>query len=177
MSFVGRRIVVTQVWLTAVMTLVAGLPHFDCRCPNGQVKLFCLSLGSKSSGCCCGGTCCSTTQGDRSCCRGRSTRSAGREQDRPCCRQHQSGQTTGFPSTHYAVRCTGCARALAQPTVFAPSPGKTAVNKDMPLAAILPLDATPVSFLSLETQGSKLWQTHSIAPPTDLVTLLQHFLI
>src|SRR5262249_42098819 len=106
----------------------------------------------------------------------RTTRSARREHDRPCCGQHLSRQTSAFANAH-AVNHTGCARALAQPTVFAPSPGKTAVSKDAPLAANLPLASPPVSLLSLGTEGSKLWQIHSIAPPTNLVTLLQHFLI
>ena len=65
MRTIGRTALTGLVWLTAAMTLVAGLPHFDCRCPSGQVKPFCLATASKKTGCCCGGACCTI---DEICC-------------------------------------------------------------------------------------------------------------
>src|SRR5947209_9321824 len=61
------------VWLTAAMTVVAGTPHFACRCPDGHVKPFCLGLASKTTGCCCGSACCSGSRGGKCCCGTRGT--------------------------------------------------------------------------------------------------------
>lgn len=43
--------------LTAVMTLITGMPRIDCICPNGDVKHFCMGSATGSS-CCCEGSCC-----------------------------------------------------------------------------------------------------------------------
>src|SRR6516164_8009702 len=49
------------VWATAISTLFAGIPHFDCRCPNGHIKPFCLALLIGKTGCCCEGSCCASS--------------------------------------------------------------------------------------------------------------------
>src|SRR5437016_4968010 len=41
------------VWFAIAATVLGSVPHFHCRCPNGNVKLFCLGV-SCQSGCCCG---------------------------------------------------------------------------------------------------------------------------
>src|SRR5215475_7170923 len=57
MKIVRKTALVGQVWLTAAMTLIAGVPHFSCRCPDGHVKPFCLGLAPGGRACC-----------DRPCC-------------------------------------------------------------------------------------------------------------
>src|SRR5437016_10654975 len=53
MAHLRRVALAAQVWLTAVMTVVAGVPRFDCVCSNGQSKQARLGFTSPSSGCCC----------------------------------------------------------------------------------------------------------------------------
>jgi hypothetical protein len=51
MACVPKILCAGHVWLTAAMTLVAGFPHFECRCPAGQFKPFCLGFCSATHGC------------------------------------------------------------------------------------------------------------------------------
>lgn len=54
--------------VTAITTLVAGVPHFVCRCPNGTIKPFCLGCETKKTRSCCETDLCSTKQESVSCC-------------------------------------------------------------------------------------------------------------
>ena len=58
-----RMFLVAHVWLTAFMTLIVSTPHFDCRCPDGRIKPFCLALLTGKTGCCCESSCCSVSIG------------------------------------------------------------------------------------------------------------------
>ena len=44
-------------WLTAAMTLFAGVPVFQCRCEGGPARPR-STLVAKKVTCCCGGQCC-----------------------------------------------------------------------------------------------------------------------
>lgn len=46
---------VAQAWLMTVAALLAGVPYFDCICPGGSYKPFCLGLRMGAAGCCSGG--------------------------------------------------------------------------------------------------------------------------
>src|SRR5262249_23524990 len=46
------------VWVTAMLSLLPGLPHFRCFCPDGHVKPLCLVPLSGGPGSCCGRECC-----------------------------------------------------------------------------------------------------------------------
>lgn len=46
-----RVLLVATVWLTTFTSFVAGIPHFDCVCPDGTRKPFC--LGFQFDGSCC----------------------------------------------------------------------------------------------------------------------------
>src|SRR5437763_8321636 len=50
------------VLLTTATTLFATSPHFECVCPDGSRKPFCLSTFLGSSSCCCQGACCSPSE-------------------------------------------------------------------------------------------------------------------
>lgn len=54
--------------VTAITTLVAGVPHFVCRCPNGTIKPFCLGCETKQPHSCCDVEVCSTKHESASCC-------------------------------------------------------------------------------------------------------------
>src|SRR5438874_13612654 len=110
MACFARIAWVGHIWLTALMTLVAGMPHFACRCPDGPVKPFCLGPTSGTSGCCCSGTSGLSRQG--TCCRyTQSPRGADQLQARSCC-QHQARQSNGSPGKQPEVGSRGCTRTL-----------------------------------------------------------------
>src|SRR5260370_3243049 len=137
MGSFGRKAWIGQAWLTAVMTLLTAVPHFDCRCPDGQFKPFCLSISRDASGCCCGGTCCSSTEGGRSCCRARSRVAPEQMQTGSCC-QHQDRQTNGSPGTQQEVRPRGFTINMAPAEVLPPPTRPTLVDKHVTPAAPLP---------------------------------------
>ena len=171
----GRKAWIGQAWLTAVMTLLTAVPHFDCRCPDGQFKPFCVSISRDASGCCCGGTCCSSIEGGRSCCRARSRVAPEQMQTGSCC-QHQDRQTNGSPGNQPEVGPRGCTRTVAPAEVLTRSPGMTTVDKDLTTEALLP-QAVDVVCRPTMAGAHPCWQSHQIAPPTDLIISLQRFLI
>ncbi len=165
---------VGPVWLTAIMTLVAGLPHFDCRCPDGNLKPRCLGFTSKSSGCCCGGKCCSLAGND--CCCGRKG-----DPSRPkagggvLCQEDQ--QTGSSRDARQQVQSNGCIRTVAGVEFFTRSQPKVSVGEYSTLSSALPLQAI-YNFSSPTTNhGGKFREIHLLSPPTDLVVLLLHLLI
>src|SRR5262245_8365196 len=92
--------------VTAVMTPIAALPHFVCRCPNGQVKLYCIGSTSKPDRCCCAGECCGKSCG---CCK---ERQAALTQPAPTCCGQSSGDHPAAMNNHVAGDC--CSRSVAQ---------------------------------------------------------------
>jgi hypothetical protein len=165
-----RRLSLTVlVWLTAAMTLVAGTPHFTCRCPNGQVKSICLGLSSKKSTCCCNGGCCAHGQeGGTACCCA---------QDAPagcCCSQH-AGQGPVKPEKAGAFTGSACCkRTLASQDPQSLSPAKAKVAKNVSFGLLAPDGDPGPSFV---TAIHRPRQHHERPPPTDLVITLHHFLI
>src|SRR5262245_26246874 len=92
MSCLRRLTLVALIWLTAASTLLAGLPHFECLCPNGQRGSYCLGTATNKTGCCCGGSCCLTKQGG--CCAPISGDKDGEPQQAPTCCEQQDGEDT-----------------------------------------------------------------------------------
>ena len=172
MSAVSRIAWIGQAWLTAAMTLVSGIPHFACRCPDGDFKPFCIGAVSATSGCCCNSNCCSSADG--SCCRAHGRRAADQIQAQSCCR-HQSRQSSNSPGNQQAIKAGSCAKAPVSSGVSI-SHSKTTLGKELTARAFpAPQD---VAVLDLQTMtGCSSWQAHQLPPPTDLVTTLQHFLI
>ena len=82
----GRAIQFGLVWSAALMTPLSAFAHVECRCPSGQIKLFCFGSPSKSTGCCCGGGEC--------CCKGDGNGTTGESDDKPSCCQGHGPRTT-----------------------------------------------------------------------------------
>ena len=173
----GRIAWIGQAWLTAVMTLVAAVPHFDCRCPDGRVKPFCLSIARDASGCCCGATCCSSAKGGTCCCGAHTQASSGKAQVISCCNHHPDQKTASSPTGHHAVGHSGCTKTLAQPQVVSISNGKTAFTKAVTFTAFLPPQPAPLLSLPTMAHGYPGWEEHLRPPPTDLLTLLRRLII
>jgi hypothetical protein len=172
MRCLRRALLAGFVWLTALSTLLAGAPHCRCVCPDGRIKPFCLALPMKFTGCCTSDACCLRTSESRpvkpvkagSCC-------CQKAKARPGPVGVRLGNTG-------RVENSGCKRAL---TDAAPA-DVTARQEIAPdaLAAGL-LVAPPSPGLPPRGPGAgrqpSSWQNHCLPPPTDLVVILQHFLI
>lgn len=157
-------------WLTAISTVVAGMPHFVCHCPNGKThKLLAFST------CKMGGCCCAASVGRE---KDMSARPAPQSQPkkRSCCSdtEERAAKTeTGGES----ARCPNCLQSVEQADAQA-----LPVTEDVPGDAdsVMTLawhEATFASFLvSAETTASR-WEPYRIPPPLDLITVLQRLTI
>src|SRR5437763_1077342 len=122
MTFIRHTFCAGLVWLTAVATLTAGLPHFQCRCPDGRSKAVCDARPEAAgSGC--------------SCCRAAAASQAPRHS---CCKTVPAKR----PTSH-EVRAGSCTRTLAAPEALAlfGTPSATDLDGQMPSPAVL----TPVT--------------------------------
>jgi hypothetical protein len=161
-------------WLTAIMTLVTGLPHFQCQCPNGAVKPFCFGIFCSSSGCCCGDVCSGGAKDSRSNARAVPTRKG-----RPaCCRAHADSRPTPKHSDGPPrVEGRGCHKTLAQQQQLAPSDA-TKIVHDEGAADLAVLTSTIRTPFGSARNGTAVNGLHLAAPPpSDLVIVLQRFLI
>jgi hypothetical protein len=179
MALLYKTVLVGQVWLTAIMTLIAGIPQFSCICRNGGTKPVCVSLATDTPGCCCGGgNCCSPSPGRSGCCRN-PAKAANTDQPthKSCCaeRGDQNPDLQQGVQLNAGQKC--CTKTLTPPQVTAVSYHKTVVERDASFLALIPQSVT-LSPPSLATaKGPTLWQISLVVPPTDLVDLLQHYLI
>ena len=166
------------VWLTAVMTLIAGSPHFDCVCPDGHFKLFCLASAFEKAGCCCGGRCCSSGQ-SCSCCSESASAASPKPKQRSCCSRESRGhKPAAAPATTVQIQQPHCCVKIATlPKSFTSSPAKMVVQPDTTPSLSLPVAALAASPVPVTKRGRASWQVHLLAPPTDLVIALQHLLI
>lgn len=179
MGVFPRTVQAGFVWLTAILTGVAGAPHLDCICPNGQHKPFCLGSPSKTTSCCCGGGCCSQAAG--ACC------GACRKHDAPkmhqaeaksCCgpRHGPKGSIVPGKSSQIASRC--CHRAPAQAETLAVTSSKETVPESrvaQPLS--LAPDAPDAAVRQLAGSWQPSWQHYRLPPPTDRIISFCHFVI
>src|SRR5579871_366955 len=133
MDFVRKTRQVGPVWLTALMTLVAGIPHFHCRCPDGHLKSFCLGAPSKPTGCCCGSSCCSGSPGGGCCgCQAHAAPQPGTLVKRPgCCAQSHGQPTSKAPDNRCRIESAGCQKTPAPAQVVIVTPAKRAVAEDL----------------------------------------------
>jgi hypothetical protein len=70
-----------------------------------------------------------------------------------------------------------CTKTLTSPQVTAVSFHKTVVERDASFQALIPQSVTLSPSWLVTANSSTLWQISLVAPPTDLVDLLQHYLI
>jgi hypothetical protein len=160
--------------LTAAMTLIAAFPHFECRCPDGHLKPYCLGFCSTTSGCC-GESCCEFSSKPSWGVVSHPAKSAGRPPC--CCCKHKERQPAKRQRGGFHVNQPPCVKSAAQPESWTSSDAKTTVAKDQTLRAVqLPLVVAMPSDPRKAWEPAS-WQEHGLAPPADLVTLLQHYLI
>jgi hypothetical protein len=159
-----KSFLVLQVWLTAFLTLAGEIPHYQCRCPNGSLKPFCLGWFS-ADGCCCGTNC------PGSGCAG--TPAARPTKCRSCCHQATPGDSTKSPVGPH-LQGPGCTKTVVYLPVFvSPSPPD---RSHFDCAALLFPDEYVLSGFASKAGASACLPPPSLPPP-DLVTVLQRFLI
>jgi len=170
MHVLGANLRPALVCVTAVMTLVAGTPHVDCRCPDGRRKPYCLGTTTSGRSCCCGGTCCPNTSGKGCCCGKQQDNSPASEGGRA---DKHPTQPAG-PAPH--VGRANCAKSAAEAVVGVAEERTRGSGDDTqppPQAAA----ARPPCYAPVVAYRVAAWSVHDPGPPRDLVILLTHFLI
>jgi hypothetical protein len=161
------------VWLTAVMTVIAGLPHFECRCPGGRLKPFCLGTPSHTHACCCcgGGPCCC-----------RSAAVAGPAAEEPagpsCCARIDEPSapqqvSAGRPPS---VQPKGCVRTLAADQQALTSEGFGAILS-LEHSTVGPGFLAPVDLMTPPIRVRHSRDPVALHTPPDLVIVLRHLVI
>jgi len=169
-------------WATMASTLFGVFPQVSCRCPNGQVKLFCIRSVLGQSGCC-DGSCCpnganSTGSNPRveprkKCClkvasaaQPRTLRNRVLSQD-----ECEKGSPRGL-----TLDQAGCQKTLVSPQPRSQSRVETTDNFDHLSLTFLVVPPSEMTASRLARNAAQFW-AHCAPPPTDLVTLLQHLTI
>lgn len=161
MATCGRKVRAAFVWLTALMTLAAGLPRFDCRCPDGQVKLFC--TGQTSAACCCDNSCCSPTPT-----RGTTPQVAPADYCPRC--GHEPTAPAGA-----AVGGASCVMTLAEAPDLSAGEARTAAEPESDVDTLAPISLGGIQ--ATQPAQAPTCQAGLPPPPLDLVILLCHFII
>src|SRR5438128_6377518 len=106
MGTMGKAILTAPVYLTAIMTLIAGMPHFVCRCTTNLPKVE-SRPAAQTAVCCCCGSCGSMLGGDQ-------------PKDKPsCCSQKSPKKSKGTTSSPQAAGsdCTKVTGLPKEPAV------------------------------------------------------------
>jgi hypothetical protein len=173
-----RAVQTGAIWLTAIMTLVAGTPHFDCRCPKGNVKPFCLALLTGKTGCCCEGSCCSATSGeDVKTLAAHASPSATVPKETCCCCEAHQENTNSESRNEPKLGNVGCQKTLAEAIMAVPAPAVKAPVQDLTTHLIVPAPEPVTGQDGFGACGCLFVNHYHWPPPTDLVTVLKHFLI
>lgn len=168
MAHIGKAILTCQVHLTAIMTLIAGMPHFVCRCPGELANADVSRPAAQTATCCCCGSCGTVSNGEE-----RKSRN-----QQSCCGQRSApGQSKGAMRSHQATG-SDCTKVTGLPKAPAFSTTKSAKPIEVSFSVLAASLAVASPSLQTEPQDSVFrWTGHSPAPPTDRVISLQRLLI
>jgi hypothetical protein len=170
MGMLGKTASFGLAWSAAILTLIGGAAHFDCRCPDGHLKAYCPGSALHSSGCCCGTTCCSAAAGANSCCRAGDHGAACGGGHHPEAR-HQSCPV-GLSRASGAC----CQMTLAPaPSYTRAGPQRLPIHGKTIALGLAPAD--PVATVLAPSHTGGFGSAHLRSPPPDLVTLLQRLVI
>lgn len=153
---------------TAVSTLLANMPFIVCACPTGQNKKTTASPDAQPVLCCCGSNCCSTP-----------------DQGSPCCNKKPADKpVSSDPKEHQvplpegpAIQPAPCQKCVLQPEHFLLSEREVTIAGEPFAPCANSLNCLqdfdpPIPAISLMD-----WEIQRLPPPTDLVIVLQHFVI
>ena len=167
MAYIGKAILTCQVHLTAIMILIAGMPHFVCRCPEELAKADASRPAAQTAACCCCGLC-GVLNGEQD-----------QSENRRACCGPKSGPGNSKGATH-SPRATGsdCTKVTGLPK--APAVSTTRSPKLIKVSSSFWAASLEVASPSLQTapqDSVSHWTGHSPAPPGDRVISLQRLLI
>lgn len=160
----GKTLATGIVWLTAASTLFASLPHIECRCPDGRLKVFCFASLLAPAADCCESACCEQPAPEAS------------EEPTCCCKPAQPASSHDHASPEGQLKRNGCTKQLVQPDLGGVSYTGATQLKKAELATIDLCATSPSAPLAPVSAIIRAHSDHSPAPP-NLVILLQHFLI
>ena len=162
------------VWMTAASVLLAGFPHYQCRCPDGSLKLFCLGWALGKDCCCSGGGCpAPAPQGsDRTACA-----APAEPAKKSCCCHHRHAPNDQGPDTHTRVTSSGCQKTVTPAEFVAAPAAPKVVPHSVAAAAFLLPPQHPLPLPSSGVGGRPCIGDGDRAPPTDLIITLQHLVI
>lgn len=163
MASLRRALFVLLTWTTAASTLLAGLPHSVCGCPESPAKSS-KRTPEQSRECCCGGCC-----------------PAG--EPHPCCRDSAGSRQQAEVSMSTPEKAP--AGPVAEPSRCQKAPAQAASTSILEKSgtemkrSLEPLAKSPilVALGLLPESHSEAAPATQAPPPTDLVIALQHFLI
>jgi hypothetical protein len=164
MRRIGRTALVANVWTTAVLTLVAGLPHFECRCPDGTVKPFGLGLLSRAAGCCCG-------KADSAPAVEEQASAAPARPTCPLCRHHNEPAASRDSGCHLGH--PGCTKTFVQAVSMVSPSAKVVVGKDLTCHALCPATATALQTIAEPTAAHPVFWPDALSPPGDRLLVLE----
>jgi hypothetical protein len=175
MRLLGYYLRGALVWTTAASVLLAGFPHYQCRCPNGNLKLLCFGW-AVGTGCCCSGACCPASAGqggDRTSC---TAPAKPAKKKKCCCCQDRSVPADQAAGAHTQATNAGCQKTVS-PADFLAAPATAKVAPDSFAATFLLPPPQPLVLLSSDAGRPFTWASDRAPPPTDLVIALQHFVL
>lgn len=169
-----KRASQAPIWLTAIMTLVAGLPQFACGCrgENGQPPQSASTVVPTSS-CCCTG-CCAADRGPAACCQ--SSKSQASKAAATSLRDGVRSLQAAAHDRHAGPN--GCVKISVTSTSFAvvasaseraQAPGCTLLFAVQPVRTVL--DAGSNSSMV------SVWQEAHSPPPVDMLSTLKRLVI
>jgi hypothetical protein len=161
MRYVSKTFLNCNVFLTAIMTAVAGMPQFVCTCPGTTAKTEASSPAGTANCCCCGSCASMTEKGQSSsCCASKNDLPTSKNDSRRAAGSHCT-KVSGLPKTP-AISTTKSAKPL----------NDEGGRLQEALSTILP-SALNLHFCLRISD----WTGHSLAPPADRVISLQRLLI
>jgi hypothetical protein len=162
-------------WVTALLALVAGLPHWECHCSGGRPVLFCPGQARGTAAPASHASCCSSAPetGCRHCCP--HSTSTGPRRNHGCCEERYVRRGPGESA---GIRCPGCKKAFTQAQAVTSSSSQTDTRGlDESLGGLPALQAARVLPALVQAPGRAYLPVHLLAPPPDLAVLLLHLLI
>ena len=180
MYLLGANLTKFLATLTALMTVTAGLPSLQCRCPDGRIKH--IFQGIAASGCCCAKSDVSSASGAASCCRSgccakkSSASKPQMAQKHSCCKHSEvtPQQTAGRDGAPIEVKSAGCEITLV---VEEPINSIVAGGNSVDQLGDAHIVAEPDPVLTPFASRSAALQCpyRSLAAPPNLIISLCHF--
>jgi hypothetical protein len=162
------------VWATAASALLGSTPHVVCRCPNGQIKLFCVSMFLTSSkSCCCNGSCCQSKAKSGCCCKSGPAKKTGCGGET---KSEKNPPLKGDAGADGAFSSSSCQKTFVKTNAPVLTRAETK-SFDSGSSSLVLLATAELGCFIKPAPLRKIWRVAWPPPPTDLVTSLKRLTI